>query len=1002
MKKTVSLFLLLALLVSLLPSVATANESTQKVIAVDGAEMTLSAFAALAATDTFAGKSVLLLSDITDASEWVTVTEFRGEFNGNGKTLSGLNKPLFKVLNGAKVYDLTLKGAIGSADNRTLLSSAYGALACSVSGGSVEITNVVCAVDLYVKHVANGVGGLVGEQTGGSLLISQCKNEGRVDCVNLWANTNMVVYAGGILGRVANNGSSVELRACQNTGAVVGASTKAVESVTDADAIKNASIWCNVGGILGRVDPKTIDVAMLKCINKGYVGRADGGDDVKASVAYRSAGLIGSLRTYNAVRVADCVNYGAINAPGVVSLNSFAGGLIGEVKSPLTLECCYNYGHVTSAATAGGLIGSIGGHETTTAFNVTSCAHIAPNGHFELATRYLLGYVGQGVCTLTGNVIIGLLPTVESSGGDEDASNDELDAEPVTTGDGIVEDGVKEGASFTHTGTLRLADGEAWTGDEADLVLLGYQVKNGNQADTKSIRFVATVTDSLCKKYDSVGYQVIRSSQNSAGVLLSEGNTVYSSLVENGNLFTPEKTKASGDYFVTVTITDVPADEGVSFLVRPFLKKGDTVAYGPITAIRTGRLGEAELSEYSIVYETARDGYKTVADRLQAELKARYGILLDVYADDQRADTGKPEILVGKTNRTQSASLYTAKSPRLMNYEVVMQGKRVQLLGGGPFSVLQAVKTFVERIDDVVTDGSYFATDLAPYAPAMAQGTDVRIMTSNVLAARWGEKNDSDPNYEATLDTSARAEIYAALLVDYQPDAVGLQEACDEWEKQLTPYLTLLREEYGIEYTWLYAQNKAYNGKMVPNMTSLLYRSDKFHVLATDIQLVKYAAKRTDFHCRLFAWAKLQEKNNSENTFIIMNTHWDLNRRPNEVAVCVSEHTALINKLYSEHNVPILCTGDYNKAPTTDEFKQFLNDTSFLDMFTVAETAGTNVNRIGGCQNPGVVRVPGRGNYIDHVVGSPECNPLRFETVIGNCVNWMTDHAPMIADIQFQ
>ena len=199
LKKIISCLLSFTFLLAVFPVISSADVTQEKVISVNGVEMTLDDFLTVAKTDTFQGEEVVLLNDIEDASSWQTVTSFQGSFDGNGKTISQLGVPLFQELSGtAQVFDLTLEGQIGSFDNRCVLSTAMGALACTLPSGTVSITNVTNRVDLIVKHVSYGVGGIVGEQTGGALSISQCKNEGRVDCVNLWTTKTATVFAGGI------------------------------------------------------------------------------------------------------------------------------------------------------------------------------------------------------------------------------------------------------------------------------------------------------------------------------------------------------------------------------------------------------------------------------------------------------------------------------------------------------------------------------------------------------------------------------------------------------------------------------------------------------------------------------------------------------------------------------------------------------------------------------------------------------------------------------------
>ncbi|MGM9682850.1 MAG: endonuclease/exonuclease/phosphatase family protein [Eubacteriales bacterium] len=407
------------------------------------------------------------------------------------------------------------------------------------------------------------------------------------------------------------------------------------------------------------------------------------------------------------------------------------------------------------------------------------------------------------------------------------------------------------------------------------------------------------------------------------------------------------------------------------------------------------QIGSHKLSEHVIVYDADHDGYMAVASDMRSAIEDKYGIRIPVYADRHYEDKGGPEILIGETDRTASASAY-AGAVELMTYKVVVAGNKVQICSGGPFSARQCAEDLVPRMKRLSADGEYLETDLAPTTRELAENADVRIMTSNVLAARWGEYINGAGNSFITLPTVERAEIFAALLTKCRPDVVGMQEACDIWNEKLPEYLEILKEDYGLEYTWMH---NSHNGKM--SMTSVLYRSDKYNVVDSDYQPVSYwDAEEHGYYIRSFAWVKLQERDHSQNEFILVNTHWELSARVEKVQLCLQEETTLINSLYAQHNVPIICTGDFNSKQDTEDYVKFISGAALKDMLTDAETNGGRMNRAGGCGNPGQPR-SNSGNYIDHIYSTSECTGWRFETVLDNMAYFMTDHSPMIADIQF-
>ena len=78
----------------------------------------------------------------------------------------------------------------------------------------------------------------------------------------------------------------------------------------------------------------------------------------------------------------------------------------------------------------------------------------------------------------------------------------------------------------------------------------------------------------------------------------------------------------------------------------------------------------------------------------------------------------------------------------------------------------------------------------------LSAGADVRIMSANVLSYRWGEAS-----YSNVLPSAQRAEIFAGVLLNYRPDATGLQETDEPWQQVLPWYLERMKEKDGVEYT---------------------------------------------------------------------------------------------------------------------------------------------------------------------------------------------------------
>lgn len=406
------------------------------------------------------------------------------------------------------------------------------------------------------------------------------------------------------------------------------------------------------------------------------------------------------------------------------------------------------------------------------------------------------------------------------------------------------------------------------------------------------------------------------------------------------------------------------------------------------------------INNFSIIYATDLPGYRAVAEQLQTLLQESTGYRLELYADTDRAE-GTAELLIGKTNRTLSQTLYAAERVGLMTYEVRISGTALQILCGGPYSARECVSSmqFSMLGQEKLTfgDGSYIKTSLTQDTVPASSGSDVRIMTSNILAARWGEDSDS-VNAKAIPPAEQRAEIYASVLSVYQPDAVGVQETDQKWLDCLPEYLDILREQYGLDYVWLFS---TMDGKQ--NLTSMLYRADRLTAERSECSDYSFwNAAGYSYHLRVLAWTRFHLNSDPSKSFILLNTHWAHgvnNETPEQVAACVQEEIELVNRLKAEEQVPVFCTGDFNNRQDSENILSFREATGLRDSMLDAKENGTLVNYCGGCGNVGSTRTS--DTYIDHIFGYGDYEVLKYETVLGNRVIWLSDHAPQYTDIRF-
>lgn len=421
---------------------------------------------------------------------------------------------------------------------------------------------------------------------------------------------------------------------------------------------------------------------------------------------------------------------------------------------------------------------------------------------------------------------------------------------------------------------------------------------------------------------------------------------------------------------------------------------------------------------YSIVYANEPVGLEAIANSIRDEIKTATGKTLPVYRDTAMAETVH-EILVGPTNRPFSNECY-AESSHIMQYEMRVANGKLQLVFGGPYSGKKCVEKFKVRIlalkDKLVAGTSYYATDFATDSQALTTGADIRVMSSNVLAYQWGEKS-----YSNVYPVSTRCEIYAGVLLRFQPDIVGVQETDEPWMKALPYYLEAMAAKDNVEYTHL-LRRVTLNGTTVVNFTSILYRSDLYTVNDSGCEIFE-ANYQTTYCQRVGTWAKFTAKSDSTRQMILVNTHW-AHETVERILSCVNEEAALIDRLKTQYpNVPIFCTGDFNSDPakkprdedqndpnvlTRDQYlKQFVQQISGAIASDLAKEKGVLITP-GGCRasasqmNEATLRAVD-DNFIDHIIiTGGYADVLRHDTIRSNGCHVMTDHSPIYADFSLK
>lgn len=315
------LTLVVALLATLL-SLAVFGEEAD-VITVENADQLIKLFAQIELGSVSPSCQIKLMNDIdVNGKLSILVKEFTGEFDGNGKTISGITQPLFKQFNGT-VTDLSLRGEIDATP--TWFSEPRKAASFAVNMMDATATNLISYVNVKTKASDVNGGGICG-YVKGNAVFTHCQYYGEYKVE--WSGSNAGV--GGIVGWCNPNGGTVRFDSCYFGGKI---------SVTGG--VADQSAW--IGGILGTESQAAIIIK--NCVSEGTIVSdvTAGNDYVGGFLGINCSASNGIERCVNRSSITACVN---------------AGGIVGGLKhEDAKILSCVNYGEIRGTH-IGGLCGT--------------------------------------------------------------------------------------------------------------------------------------------------------------------------------------------------------------------------------------------------------------------------------------------------------------------------------------------------------------------------------------------------------------------------------------------------------------------------------------------------------------------------------------------------------------------------------------------------------------------------------------------------------------------
>lgn len=251
-----------------------------------------------------------------------------------------------------------------------------------------------------------------------------------------------------------------------------------------------------------------------------------------------------------------------------------------------------------------------------------------------------------------------------------------------------------------------------------------------------------------------------------------------------------------------------------------------------------------------------------------------------------------------------------------------------------------------------------------------SSGTELRVLSYNILARRWGR---------AMRKVEERAPEITEIIRTIAPDVGGLQELDPIWYQLLESRIK----------PWKFAGKPGRS-----TMCAVIYNSNKFRQL--DGGLMPF----TDSMIRCLRWALLQEIA-SGRKLLVTNTHWDLTvpKRMKNSELMV-KYIKELQKSFT--GVPICSTGDFNSQLPHKEYQYLLKNSSLQDAVATAE-AVENSDMASYHDPRKKLRKPNqKRKHIDHILFTPDFRVLSCKLVLGDLLWDASDHLPVVADVIYK
>ncbi len=426
----------------------------------------------------------------------------------------------------------------------------------------------------------------------------------------------------------------------------------------------------------------------------------------------------------------------------------------------------------------------------------------------------------------------------------------------------------------------------------------------------------------------------------------------------------------------------------------------------------------ADISEYTIIHNGSKASGEA-AKELRKIIKDALGCTLQVKT--HTAKETEREILVGKTNRAESAEVRANFSRPNVYYSVRTVGTKLVVMGEGKTTLEKLTEEFTAYFKALPTapvsiDGEIISGDVINVLDKSgvnvierAEGTDLRVFHWN-MAAPYLDPNVTTPPVVYT-DNVTRGEDIADMILQFLPDIITTNEFYASHNGN-TVFFNAVMDELSEYYVCLespYDKGKpeagadAIKGKTINS--NIIYRKDiGLEVISS---AWRYSTQKTTknsnnpmgfiyyhgSHTAVFSY-KGQK-------FILSTAHYADSRSSNQWA---REQLAAVADAQAAFStpLPVILTGDmytsFNSS-SSDSGYNYLAAKGYLDAQRKAlvnankNTAYGTFHKIGERQSNRISE--------DFVWYTSEMQALVFKVLSNNISDDASDHYPVMADLKF-